>query len=197
MGAPSTAVDQFGAQILRLLHLLPSPRGRDIDRGQRRVHGTSDGGQHEQARADGYEHVIDLSRESLKDGVLRITGGKGVDIVVDGVSGKLTGQALASLAFGGTIVVAGYAGGREAEVNVTDIIWKAATIRGFTFRLFAAETIGEANKAILGYLNEGALNPKVGKVFPLTEAAEAVRYLVENRPYGRIIMQVPHPAHAE
>ena len=129
--------------------------------------------------------------------MLRITGGKGVDIVVDGVSGKLTGQALASLAFGGTIVVAGYAGGREAEVNVTDIIWKAATIRGFTFRLFAAETIGEANKAILGYLNEGALNPKVGKVFPLTEAAEAVRYLVENRPYGRIIMQVPHPAHAE
>src|SRR5215831_11055011 len=37
------------------------------------------------ARADGYEHVIDLSNESLKDGVLRITGGKGVDIVVDGV----------------------------------------------------------------------------------------------------------------
>ena len=67
----------------------------------------------EQARADGYAHVIDLSRESLKDGMLRITGGKGVDVVVDGVSGKLTGQALASLAFGGTIVVAGYAGGRE------------------------------------------------------------------------------------
>src|ERR1700719_1672230 len=35
------------------------------------------------------------------------------------------------------------------------------------------------------------------KVFPLTEAAEAVRYLIENRPYGRINMQVPHPAHAE
>jgi NADPH2:quinone reductase len=93
-----------------------------------------------------YEHVIDLSKESLKDGVLRITGGKGVDIVVDGVGGKLTGQALASLAFCGTIVVAGYAGGREAEVSITDIIWKAATIRGFTFRLFAPETIAAANE---------------------------------------------------
>jgi NADPH:quinone reductase-like Zn-dependent oxidoreductase len=70
----------------------------------------------ERARADGYEHVIDLSNESLKDGVLRITGGKGVDIVVDGVSGKMTGQVLASLSFGGTVVIAGYAGGREAEV---------------------------------------------------------------------------------
>jgi NADPH2:quinone reductase len=148
----------------------------------------------EKARADGYEHVIDLSTESLKDGVLRITDGRGVDIVVDGVSGKLTGQALASLAFGGTIVVAGYAGGREAEVSVTDIIWKAATIRGFTFRLFAPETIAAANETILGYLMEGALKPKIGRVFPLTEAAEAVRYLIEDRPYGRVIMQVPHPA---
>jgi NADPH:quinone reductase-like Zn-dependent oxidoreductase len=144
----------------------------------------------EQARKDGYEHVIDLSKESLKDGVLRITGGKGVDIVVDGVSGKLTGQALASLAFGGTIVVAGYAGGREAEVNVTDIIWRAATIRGFTFRLFAPEIIASADETILGYLKEGALKPKIGKVFPLSEAADAVRYLIEDRPYGRVVMRV-------
>src|SRR5262249_53692711 len=46
----------------------------------------------EQARAAGYEHVIDLSSESMKDGVLRITDGKGVDFVVDGVSGNLTGR---------------------------------------------------------------------------------------------------------
>ena len=150
----------------------------------------------ERAREDGYEHVIDLSKEGLKDGVLRITAGKGVDAVVDGVSGKLTGQALASLAFGGSVIVAGYAGGREAEVNVTDIIWKGATIHGFTFRLFAPHTLAAANKAILGYLTEGALKPKIGKVFPLTEAAEAVRYLIEGRPYGRVIMQIPHPAHA-
>jgi NADPH2:quinone reductase len=112
------------------------------------------------------------------------------------VSGKLTGQALAALAFAGTIVVAGYAGGRESEVNVTDIIWKGATIRGFTFRVFAPDTIAGANKAILGYLIEGALKPKIGKVFPLTEAAEAVRYLIEGRPYGRVIMRVPHTARA-
>jgi NADPH:quinone reductase-like Zn-dependent oxidoreductase len=144
----------------------------------------------ERARADGYEHVIDLSKESLKDGVLRITGGKGIDIVVDGVSGKLTGQVLGSLSFGGTVVIAGYAGGREAEVNVTDVIWKAATIRGFTFRLFAPETVAAANQTVLGYLREGALRPTISKVFPLTEAAAAVSYLIENRPYGRVIMRV-------
>jgi len=142
----------------------------------------------QRARADGYEHVIDLSQESLKDGVLRITDGKGVDVVVDGVSGGLTGQALASLAFGGTLVIAGYAGGREADVNVTDIIWKAATIRGFTFRLFAPQTVAAANAALLTYLEEGALQPTIGKVFPMSEAAEAVRYLIEERPFGRVLM---------
>ena len=132
--------------------------------------------------------MIDLSKESLKEGVMRITEGKGVDIVVDGVSGKLTGEALASLAFGGTVVTAGYAGGREAEVNVTDIIWKAATIRGFTFRLFAQQTVAAANAALLEFLKEGTLQPTISRVFRLSKAAEAVRYLIEDRPFGRVLM---------
>lgn len=146
----------------------------------------------ERARAAGYEHVIDLSKESLKDGVSRITGGKGVDVIVDGVSGKLTGQALASLAVGGTFVIAGYAGGRDADINVTDIIWKAATIRGFTFRLFAPQTVLAANAALLGYLTEGALQPTIGKIFPMSAAPEAVRFLIEDRPFGRVLMHAQH-----
>lgn len=143
----------------------------------------------EQARAAGYEHVIDLSRESLRDGVMRMTGGKGVDVIIDGVGGKLTGEALGCLANGGTYAVVGYAGGREASINLTDIIWKAAKVRGFTFRAFAPQTLAAAQKALLGYLSEGALQPTIAKVFPLSEAAEAVRYLIEERPFGRVLMR--------
>jgi NADPH:quinone reductase-like Zn-dependent oxidoreductase len=144
----------------------------------------------ERARASGYEQVIDLSQESLKDGVLRITEGRGVDVVVDGVSGQLTGQALASLAYGGTLVIAGYAGGRQAEVNVTDIIWKAASVRGFTFRSFSPQTIGAAMATLAAYLAERALQPTIARVFPMSQAAEAVRHLIEDRPFGRVLM---HP----
>jgi NADPH:quinone reductase len=146
----------------------------------------------ERARAAGYEHVIDLSSESLKDGVLRITEGKGVDVVVDGVSGKLTRDVLASLAFGGTLVIAGYAGGRGAEVDVTDIIWKAATIRGFTFRSFAQHTVVAASSTLLEFLKEGALQPTISRVFPMSEAPEAVRYLIEDRPFGRVLLDAQH-----
>ncbi|MFI1759985.1 zinc-binding alcohol dehydrogenase family protein [Streptomyces sp. NPDC020571] len=87
----------------------------------------------EQARAAGHQHVIDLSRESLTGGVARITDGRGVDIVVDGVAGPLLGECLASLAHGGIYVGVGYAGGIQGTVNITDLIWKNATACGYTF----------------------------------------------------------------
>ena len=144
----------------------------------------------EKALAGGYEHVIDLSRESLRDGVMRLTGGKGVDVIIDGVGGKLTGEALGCLLPGGTYAVVGYAGGREASINLTDIIWKAAKVRGFTFRAFAPETLAAAQKTLIGYLSEGAIRPTIAKVFPLSDAAEAVRHLIEDRPFGRVLMRV-------
>lgn len=142
------------------------------------------------ARAAGYQHVIDLSKESLRDEVMRITGGKGVDVVIDGVGGALTGEALGCLAFGGTYAVVGYAGGREANINLTDVIWKAAKVRGFVFRAFAPETIAGALKVLTGHFAEGALQPTIAKVFPLSDAPEAVRYLIEDRPFGRVLMRV-------
>jgi NADPH:quinone reductase-like Zn-dependent oxidoreductase len=140
------------------------------------------------ARASGYEHVIDLSRESLKGGVMRITGGKGVDVVIDGVGGALAGEALGSLAFGGTYAVVGYSGGREANINLTDVIWRAARVRGFSLRAFVPETVAGNLRTLA--TSPSALQPTIAKVFPLAEAPEAVRYLIEGRPFGRVLMRV-------
>jgi NADPH:quinone reductase-like Zn-dependent oxidoreductase len=147
-------------------------------------------GRAEQARVAGYEHIVDLSRESLRDGVMRMTDGRGVDVVIDGVGGALTGEALGCLAPGGTYAVVGYAAGRDAHINLTDIIWKAAKVRGFTLRAFAPETLAAAHKALLGYLSEGSIQPTIAEVFPLSEAAEAVRHLMQGRPFGRVLMRV-------
>ena len=80
-----------------------------------------------QARALGFEEVIDLSVESLVDGVARLTGGRGVDIVIDSVGGALTGEALATLALSGVLTSLGYSAGRKTEIDVTDLIWKRAS----------------------------------------------------------------------
>src|SRR5260370_27182942 len=62
----------------------------------------------EQARALGFEHVIDLSAESLADGVARITGGRGVDVVIESVGDSLTVQSLATIALNGVLTSLGY-----------------------------------------------------------------------------------------
>jgi NADPH:quinone reductase-like Zn-dependent oxidoreductase len=144
----------------------------------------------DQARVAGYEHIVDLSSESLRDGVMRMTGGNGVDVIIDGVGGTLTGEALGCLAPGGTYAVVGYAAGREARINLTDIIWKGARVRGFTLRAFAPEVQAAAQQALLGYLSEGSIEPTIAKVFPLSDAAETVRHLMEGRPFGRVLMRV-------
>src|SRR5712691_789765 len=85
----------------------------------------------EQARALGFDNVIDLSAESLADGMARITGGRGVDVVIDSVGGALTGHALATLALGGVLTSLGYSAGRKTTIDVTDLIWKRASMSGF------------------------------------------------------------------
>lgn len=143
----------------------------------------------ERARAEGHE-VIDLSKESLRDGVARLTKGRGVDIVVDGVGGAFMGEALASLAPGGTLVSVGYSGGKQASINVTDVIWRSARIRGFMFTLFSPQTLVAANTKLFQFLGEGAFHPTIARTFPLKDAAEATRHLIEDRPYGRVVLDI-------
>ena len=89
----------------------------------------------EQAKALGFDEVIDLSAETLRDGVRRITDADGVDIVIDAIGGESFGEALATLAAGGSLTTLGYPAGRKATIDVTDLIWRRATIKSFA--LFA------------------------------------------------------------
>jgi NADPH2:quinone reductase len=52
------------------------------------------------------------------------------------------------------------------------------------------ETVTDAWNAIVSLLQSGAIQPIVAKTFPLTEAAEALRYLVEDRPFGRVVLTI-------
>lgn len=141
----------------------------------------------EQGRREGHD-VIDLSQESLRDGVKRLTDGRGVDIVIDGVGGPVTGEALGCLAPGGHLMSVGYSGGTKATIDVTDLIWRTAHVHGFMFNLFSTETIRAANEALLDLLVDGRLAPVVARRFPLGQAAEAQRHLIEDRPYGRVVL---------
>src|ERR1700690_292949 len=142
------------------------------------------------AKALGFNEVIDTSLEKLADGVRRITGGYGADIVIDGVGGEVLSEALGALALEGSLTTLGYSASRKTTIDVTNLIVPQAGIRGLN--MFAQPTAvrAEAWNIIVSLLQSGAIKPIVAKNFPLAQAAEALRYLVEGRPFGRVVLTV-------
>ena len=142
----------------------------------------------EQAKALGFNEVIDTSLEKLADGVRRITGGYGADIVIDGIGGEVLSEALGALALEGSLTTLGYSASRRTTIDVTDLIVPQASIRSLNMFLQPHAARADARNAIVPLLQSGAIKPIVAKTFPLTEAADALRYLVEGRPFGRVVL---------
>jgi NADPH2:quinone reductase len=144
----------------------------------------------QQARSLGFEEVIDLSVEKLSDGVRRITEGYGADIVIDAIGGEILSEALGTLAMGGSLTTLGYAAGRKSTIDITDLIWKRGSMKSFSLFSQPAAAWSIAWSAIVTSLQSGAVKPIVAKTFPLTEAADALRFLIEGRPFGRVVLTI-------
>jgi NADPH:quinone reductase-like Zn-dependent oxidoreductase len=141
-----------------------------------------------QARDHGYADIIDLSAETIGDGVRRLTNGRGVDIVIESLGGTFVGAGLSSLAPGGTLVTIGYSAGRKAGIDVTDLIWKRARMAGFALLPQAAAVKRKAWEQVMALITSGEVVPIVARTYPLDQATEALRYLHEDRPFGKIVL---------
>src|SRR6202167_5486199 len=133
----------------------------------------------EQAKALAFNEVIDTSLEKVGDGVRRITGGYGADIVIDGIGGEVLSEALRALAVEGSLTTLGYSASRQTNIDVTKLIVPQASIRGLNMFTQPKAAVTEAWNVVVPLLESGAIKPIVAKSFPLPAAAEALRYLVE------------------
>ena len=131
----------------------------------------------------GADHAIDYQTHDLKDEVLRITHGKGVDVVYDNIANPApTAKAIDALGFDGRLVTAGAHGGPVVPVNFFHVYDHRLTIMGSpTSRNEDAMPALEAAAA-------GKMRVLVERVMPLAQAVEAHR-LVESSPAtGKIIL---------
>src|SRR5216684_4296528 len=144
----------------------------------------------ERARTLVFEEVIDLSTEKLGEGVRRITGGYGSDVVIDAMGGDILSEALGTLAVSGSLTTLGYSAGRKSTIDVTDLIWKRASIKSFSLFAQPPEMWGTAWASIFTLLESGAIKPIVARTFALEDAVEALRYQIEGRPFGRVVLKI-------
>jgi NADPH2:quinone reductase len=143
--------------------------------------------------AAGADHVVDLSSQDLRDTVLGLTGGKGVEVIYDPVGGDLFAQSLRCAAYGARVLVVGFASGAIPEVAVNRILIKGLTVHGIRAGEFGRNfpDLGRADTRALAVLAaDGSLRPHVSVRLPLAEAAKALTMLQRREVVGRVALIV-------
>lgn len=142
--------------------------------------------------AIGAAHVIVTGEQDLVEEVLRITDGKGADLVFDPVGGSNFTKLVDATAPGGTILVYGALSEEVTPLPMLAVLARRITIHGYN--LFATTTTPELQQAavkfILDGLNNGTLKTVIAQRFEFDEIAEAHRVLELNRHFGRLVVRV-------
>ena len=124
--------------------------------------------------------------------VLDATGGRGVDAVVDQISGPLVSQTLAATRILGRIVNVGRLGGSKAEFDFDLHAARRISYIGVTFRTRTVEEVREIVKLmrqdLWAAMEAGELALPIDRVFSLDDVAEALAYMKANAHFGKIAM---------
>lgn len=137
-------------------------------------------------KASGADHVLDHSDDSQFDQINEITGGRGVDVVIEMLANVNLENDFRSLAMFGRIVVVGNRG--SLEFTPRNAMGKDATIYGMSLFNSSQSSRDEIHTAIYKGLSEGYLAPTVSRTFPLAEAAKSHHAVMENKALGKIIL---------
>ncbi len=142
-------------------------------------------------RLRGADHVIDYAQAPFPALVRELTQGNGADVIYDPVGGDAFDQSLSCIAFGGRLLVVGFAGGRIPSAAANRILLKGCTIVGVRAGEFGRrrpEPARENMRAILDLAGRGLLRPHISHILPLERHAEAMRILIERKAVGRVVL---------
>jgi NADPH2:quinone reductase len=140
----------------------------------------------------GADLAVDSSDPGWVKQVLDATGGEGVDLIVDQISGKVASQNLAATKIKGRIVNVGRLGGTHADFNFDLHAARRITYIGVTFRTRSMEEIreifDEVRKDIWGAVESRKLQLPIDKVFAFDDIGKAFDHMEANRHLGKIVV---------
>jgi NADPH2:quinone reductase len=141
--------------------------------------------------ANGADELINYSSEDLRARVKEITQGAGVDVIYDPVGGPLSEKALRDMSWRGRFLVVGFAVGEIPKVPLNLALLKGCSIVGVFWGDFTRRepALNEANNQELMRLFEaGKISPHIHKVYPLTQASEALNELLDKKVSGKVVL---------
>ena len=145
----------------------------------------------ERLKPFGMDHGINYRSEDFVAKVMRLTEGRGVDLVVDSVGGKTLEGSIASLAYRGRVSWVGNAGREEMTPATWPLMAKNATLTGV---FLGAEMTAQAPRCrtmierLLGEIARSELKVVIDRKFPLSDAAGAHAYIEGRGAFGRVLL---------
>jgi putative PIG3 family NAD(P)H quinone oxidoreductase len=140
----------------------------------------------------GAEILVNYHEQDFVEVVTEATGGHGADVVLDIMGGSYLARNVEVLALDGRITIIGTMGGRDAQVNLGDVMVKRARITGSLLRRRSlpgkAAVVAEVCGRVWPLIESGTVKPVVDRVLPMPEAAEAHRVVEAGEHVGKVLL---------
>jgi NADPH2:quinone reductase len=143
------------------------------------------------AKAHGADHLIDYARENFRDRVKELTQDRGADVIYDPVGGEVFEQSLRCIAWGGRIVIIGFASGKIPQIPANILLVKNCDAIGYywgSYRKHRPELVRRSYEKLLGWFEAGKLRPHVSHRLPLEEAGHALELLKTRAATGKVVL---------
>ena len=142
----------------------------------------------------GAARAVNYREEDFREVLDAVTGGAGVDVILDMVGGDYINRNIQLAAVDGRIVNIAYQGGFEATVNFVPVLLKRLTLTASTLRPQSADAkaaiAASLRERVWPLLQQGSFKPVIAATFPLAEASAAHELMESSRHIGKIILQV-------
>jgi NADPH2:quinone reductase len=140
----------------------------------------------------GADHAINYRTQDFVAEAKRLTGGKGVDVVLDMVAGDYVGRELQCLAEDGRIVIIAVQGGVEAKIDAGLVLRRRLTVTGSTLRprpiAFKAAIAKALRETAWPWLEAGRVKTVIHQEFPADQAAQAHALMESNQHIGKLVL---------
>jgi NADPH2:quinone reductase len=137
-------------------------------------------------KREGAHQVFDHSKAGYQEEILKATGGRGADVILEMLANVNLAADLKLLATNARVIIIGNRG--EITINPRDLMLRRASARGFTLWAIMSEEEKEIHAGLIAGLENGTLRPVVGKELPLAEAARAHKEILEPGAAGKIVL---------
>lgn len=140
----------------------------------------------ELVKSEGAHQVFNHSKPGYLEEIMKATGGRGVDIILEMLANVNLAHDLKLLAINGRVIVIGNRG--DVTINARDLMSRRSSARGFTLWAITEAEEAAIHAGIIAGLENGTLRPIVGKELPLAEAARAHKEILEPGASGKIVV---------